>query len=145
MDESVVSLTKKIIWFNSTFFFSTNVWWVIYRNLLKFSFTSNFCNNKMSSIQSNIFWNSKVWFGNKNKRNISFPFSNKKFSNYWIQFFILNHISNHIIKNDWYFIFIIRIVMRSITFQFNISIVTASIIKYTSILITVCKNWLKIC
>ena len=39
--------------------------------------------------------------------------------------------------------------IKSITFQFNISIfelseVTASTIKYTSILITVCKNWLRI-
>ena len=47
--------------------FSTNIWWMIYRNLSKLSFIWNFWDKKVTSIQSNIFWNFKVWLGNKKK------------------------------------------------------------------------------
>ena len=68
-------------------------------NLLKFSFIWNFHNKKVCSIQSNIFWHFKIRLCNKDSRNSNFSASNKQFGYYWILLFIINHISNHVIKN----------------------------------------------
>ena len=56
-------INKKRIRFSCAFLidifeiFSANIWWIIYCNLLKFSFVWNFWDKKMSSIQSNTYWN----------------------------------------------------------------------------------------
>ena len=44
-------------------------------------------------------WHFKIRLSNKYNRNIKLSTSNKQFSYYWIKFFIINHIYNHVIKH----------------------------------------------
>ena len=118
-DARVASVSEKRLWFCSTFFvkihknFKVNIWWMNKCDLLKFSFVWIFHNKIVYRIYSNIFCSNKIKLCDKNKRNVKFSISEKQFSYYWIMFFIAKHISNHIIKCDQYFAFLIWIVFFS--------------------------------
>ena len=85
-------------------------------DLLKLSFVKNFQNKILSRNQSksNSFWYSKVRLCKKNRRNVQFFSSNENSVDYWVQFFIITHINNHIIKYHQCVAFFIRIVFINV-------------------------------